>query len=498
MANLLGALGGAGAGLAQWGAGVQRSTADRENAAELAKLNDELAGSRMRSMEKFKAELAESGRTRMNTAVDTQARGLIDSKMQGNPVADTSTWTPEQEAARNQGMTRMANDPRTRATAAAKAGYIDEAAKLDKIAESGANNVPFGAARIDGDGNVIYDNGTEYKRSLEQQRANAATTRANAAAERAGGAGGRKGDNFDEKQWDAAAKPDVAIVSLPGQMGDKDVRSPALTSAYQTFYSGFRMKGDASPNEAQEMAGARVMALRDAAATRVENARKADKKSTLTQEQAASQILTEFRAAEKRANASRNESGISPGKSGGDSGGGYGQESNLKTLASGDMGADPKVVRSELAALRQDLLKVPDEASKAMIREQIANLEGVAKKIGIDPQPAPAAAPRAATSTASPKPDAQPALDWEKLRDQAKGLDSKIAEARRDYNLATSVRGGKGVTPETKAKIKATLDGLISQQRQLYNDSETAYRQADKDIVSGRSSPSASLNSKYQ
>ena len=491
MANLLGALGGAGAGVAQWGAGVQKAQAEQDK----ARINDELILGRQKALEVFKSGLADGERVKMNATINTQARGLIESKMQGNQVADASTWTPEQEAARKQGMDQMANDPRTRATAAAKGGYIDEAAKLDKIAESGANNVPFGAARIDGDGNVIYDNGTEYKRALEQQRADAATARANAAQTRADG-GGRKGDNFDEKQWDAAAKPDVAIVSLPSLMGDKDVRSPALTSAYQTFYSGFRMKGDTSPNEAQEMAGARVMALRDAAAARVESARKADKKSTLTQEQAASQILTEFRAAEKRANASRNESGISPGNGG--SGSGYGQESNLKTLASGDIGADPKVVRSELAALRQDLLKVPDEASKVMIREQIANLEGVAKKIGMDPEPAPAAAPRAATSTASPKPDALPAMDWEKLRDQAKSLDSQIAEARRDYNLATSVRGGKGVTPETKAKIKATLDRLINQQRQLYNESEAAYRQADKDIVSGRSSPSANLNSKYQ
>lgn len=483
MANILGTLAGAGQGLSNWAQNYQRAGIDQD----MAKLNDELLLARAKSLEQFKGELEQQGRGRMTQAIDTKAKGIIDARMAGNQVADPSTWTPEQEAARSAGLATMAQDPRTRAQAAAQAGYTDEAFKLDKIAESGASNVGWGNTRIDAEGNVIYDNASALKGSLAQQAADAATARADAAKAAAEGrtAGkGTKADNFDLKQWDAAYKPDKVVVSLPTPMGDKDVESASLRGAYKTAFNQARSTGNFSPNEANEEATTTVLQLRERALAMSQAS-----KGKLSPEQAAGQILSQYNAAVKKSEASPAADARLPGATGD-----YRTEGNLNTNTVTGMGADPKAIDRELTQARADLKRAPDGQGKADLQAYINDLERQKSNLG-------GAASKPEPVAAKPKDEPKPkpeALEWEQLRDQAKALDSKISEARRDYNLATSVRGGRGVSDETKAKIKTALDNLIAQQRDLYSKSESAYRAADRAIINSRVSPGNNLNTKYQ
>jgi len=97
-------------------------------------------------------------------------------------IASPGDWTPEMQAAVDQSLAndraKGATDPRIRSQAAVNAGYIDEALKLDKIAEGGASNVPWGATRVNADGEVLYDNGSALKGGIEKQKADTGTARA--------------------------------------------------------------------------------------------------------------------------------------------------------------------------------------------------------------------------------------------------------------------------------------------------------------------------------
>jgi hypothetical protein len=63
--------------------------------------------------------------------------------------------------------------------------------------------------------------------------------------------------------------------------------------------------------------------------------------------------------------------------------GAYRKESNLKNIASGDMGADPAAIERELNASRQGLAEVKDEGSRQMLKEHIGRLESKQKSLGL-------------------------------------------------------------------------------------------------------------------
>lgn len=63
--------------------------------------------------------------------------------------------------------------------------------------------------------------------------------------------------------------------------------------------------------------------------------------------------------------------------------GNYRTEADMKSTAQGDMGMNPAGLARELVALKRDLEKVPDVASKRMIQEQIDTLMGQAQKYNV-------------------------------------------------------------------------------------------------------------------
>ena len=170
MSIILGALGGMGEAGVSMASNYQKQWAEQDLLAQKAALEEQKA----KSLEQFKSDLADKQRGKMVEDIGKNASIIANARMAEAPVADNSTWTPEQEAARKQGIQVMAENPRTQAQAASRAGYIDEAAKMDKIAESGASNVLWGSTRVDGDGNVIYDNGSALKGEINRDRATAA------------------------------------------------------------------------------------------------------------------------------------------------------------------------------------------------------------------------------------------------------------------------------------------------------------------------------------
>lgn len=106
-------------------------------------------------------------------------------------------------------------------------------------------------------------------------------------------AGAKKADHFDDKQWDAAAKIDKSVVSLPNADLGKDTESGDLRSAYLKTFNAARAGGDMAPNEAVEYATSTIVKLKNAAQARVDQARAADKNSTLTVDQAVKGIIRE-------------------------------------------------------------------------------------------------------------------------------------------------------------------------------------------------------------
>ena len=292
--SIIGALGGLGDAAQRMGETNQKAWLDQDSEALKQKFQRELVdlqAQKQMALETFKNTLAtntkNTERTNMAAAIDQGAGGIVDTAMQGHGVADQSTWTPEQEAARNQGIVGMKNNPRTRIQAATNAGYIDEASKMDKIADSGAKTTPWGSVTHDSDGKVIYDNASELKGKIAQQGADA-----KGAIKRA--------DHFDEKQWDAAAKVPQHVISLRDPNNpDKEIEITALRSAYMKQFNANKSSGEMSPNEAIEHATTTIGMLRDKAQEMVDKAKAADPKSTLTQEAAIKTILKRAAEAEK-------------------------------------------------------------------------------------------------------------------------------------------------------------------------------------------------------
>lgn len=135
----------------------------------------------------------------------------------------------------------------------------------------------------------------------------------------------------------------------------------------------------------------------------------------------------------------------------------------------------------------------------ATVSEDGQNLvKGILKKAGLtsDGKTVPAAQPQP-TASAPAAPAAQKASDYESLRQQAKSLDARVQELQRDYNQATSLRGGRGLDPSLPGKIKAQLDAAKAEQKQLRDQSEAAYRRESEALRTAPSTAATNLTAKY-
>lgn len=109
---------------------------------------------------------------------------------------------------------------------------------------------------------------------------------------RPGGGTGGKIDHFDEKEWSSAySKMDKTAVSIPNEMGDKDVVHPDLSAARRAIFNEVRASGGYNPAQAVELADEKILALRRRAMDMVEASRASDKKSTLTVDKAITDLL---------------------------------------------------------------------------------------------------------------------------------------------------------------------------------------------------------------
>lgn len=90
--------------------------------------------------------------------------------------------------------------------------------------------------------------------------------------------------------------------------------------------------------------------------------------------------------------------GVAPAASGAKAG--YATEPQMKTTASGPMGADPAGIQREIAQVKNDLMKPMDEPSKAMLRAHLADLQAQGKTTPI-PAGNFAAGPSSAETTAA-------------------------------------------------------------------------------------------------
>jgi hypothetical protein len=123
-------------------------------------------------------------------------------------------------------------------------------------------------------------------------------TQADAGGYRPGGGGGGKVDHFDEKEWSSAySKMDKTAVSIPNEMGDKDVVHPDLSAARRAIFNEVRAAGGYNPAQAVELADEKVLALRRRAMEMVEASRANDKKSTLTVDKAITDLLRRAQSA---------------------------------------------------------------------------------------------------------------------------------------------------------------------------------------------------------
>lgn len=115
------------------------------------------------------------------------------------------------------------------------------------------------------------------------------------------GRGSGRADHYDDKDWDAAGKPTTDQISFGGDLGGKPVDSPVLRQVFQEKFTQLRDSGQIRPDQAAVIAGAQLLRLRELAEARVAEARRLDRKSELTEEQAAKDILREAREAAKKA-----------------------------------------------------------------------------------------------------------------------------------------------------------------------------------------------------
>ena len=184
--SFLGNAAGAGAGILAEQA--KNDFLSQERAKE-ARLQDELLTRRQKVIEAMREESEIRKEQRMVTNADAErlkvsgrindaagqiAQGKTDALMSGHEVSDPSTWTPEMEAARNQGvkglMSSYAKDPRNLSKAALQTGDYAQAAAFDKMADSGTSTLKFGDQKIDSEGNVIAENDSLTKQQAELEK----------------------------------------------------------------------------------------------------------------------------------------------------------------------------------------------------------------------------------------------------------------------------------------------------------------------------------------
>jgi hypothetical protein len=108
-----------------------------------------------------------------------------------------------------------------------------------------------------------------------------------------------RADHYTDKEWDTVRKVDPSVVTFPDALGGKGVESPELRQMFRTRLTELQQAGSYSPEEASDMARSTTLKLKNAAQDRVEAARAADPKSTLTEQKAVQQLLSEFAARQK-------------------------------------------------------------------------------------------------------------------------------------------------------------------------------------------------------
>lgn len=126
----------AGAGANILGDQMKQQAAE-EQAKRMAQFQEELAVKRAKTITELKRAMDLQAGQEISTEADKIGKERIDKSMDANnPIADTSTWTPEMEAARNQGkqglMATMTSTDKLgdSANAALKLGYNDQAKEI--------------------------------------------------------------------------------------------------------------------------------------------------------------------------------------------------------------------------------------------------------------------------------------------------------------------------------------------------------------------------------
>lgn len=131
---------------------------------------------------------------------------------------------------------------------------------------------------------------------------------------------------------------------------------------------------------------------------------------------------------------------------------GYATEAQMRTTASGDMGADPKAIQREIRATQNDLMKPGlDEGSKQLLRDHLAGLQRAGANIGVKPMagnvvelsPAEQAANKAAEVKAVDTAKADVSRDTEKKtlgKEATQALDS-VQRARELLNAKPTASG---------------------------------------------------------
>lgn len=128
-------------GAAEAGTGMlqtqMKNEAAEEQAKRMAKFQEEIAIERMKTIADMKRSMDLKAGQEISAEAEKVGRSRVDAELdKNNPIADTSTWTPEMEAARNQGKQGIiasatnAEKLGDSANAALKLGYNDQAKEI--------------------------------------------------------------------------------------------------------------------------------------------------------------------------------------------------------------------------------------------------------------------------------------------------------------------------------------------------------------------------------
>jgi hypothetical protein len=309
----------------------------------------------------------------------------------------------------------------------------------------------------------------------------------------ANGGSGKKADHFDEKEWNNAAKIDKGVVSLPNAFGDKDVESGDLRSAYLQVFNAAKSSGDFAPNEAVEHATTTVVRLKNAAQARVDAAKAADPKSTLTIDQAVRSIMKEAQAA-KPAPAATPAATAPAGATSGATGSTSPTQIPPNVQASRDAEAGRMIIRSEYGGdvdkAKADIAQADAAIAKAK-GDQKAILQGWRNRVqaGVDAMQkappaaaaAPAAAPAAPIAAQGIAPAAPAAATVPAATVAAQGVPAQPASAQelvaRAAAARATLRSMQAKAPGLSAG-RAALEAYAAKVAQAKADLEQAEAQA--------------------